>query len=605
MATLIKGPQSLERMEWAVKGLLETYRQQYGDRLQAYKALIKDLDLGGNKKLIAEAKPKIIKTAMDRGIISKGFDRMSKDDFARMSRVIASVYSTDAGKGIPGSEKLFADIYEKILSEGSDGQDAWRWLFNTQAAAEKAGGDFLVGHHGQGLKSFFPTWKYLVEKSGNKALPNQVMDIFRAQGQDFGEQSLRFIATLAHKPADIGPTKGGIRADWRKALNEALGKNPGDAVDLDAINPNLKALLEQSQAHKTAYGGLKAFQINPEKLLGDLDLSKPGAAQSVAERLKDAVYANNASLEQAEAATKVIMEKGFKDGKINLNAWKEGGDLEKGLRELPVINVLNPEESALKKIVPKQTPTLQKVKPSDVDVFGGGADITRIGADGTAALTQPNFYQSAVDNIASSADNLLAQTTGLVNHLKMQGIKTAIKSPEQLANELTTKYGVAGAMSMMLDPKFRQAMNEGRFTDAATRLVIEEAIGDAAFKGLKAGYHNIPGVKPIVQGIGKHIVKPVITGAATNPYVRAGLTLGAAALADMNRPANPVGPDGGEFPITGPNGKITYVSMEDYNKQRALNKKEQNLPPSAISAARYRKQERDELWWQQGGAGAK
>ena len=114
-----------------------------------------------------------------------------------------------------------------------------------------------------------------------------------------------------------------------------------------------KALLEQSQAHKTAYRGLKAFQINPEKLLGDLDLSKPGAAQSVAERLKDAVYANNASLEQAEAATKVIMEKGFKDGKINLNAWKEGGDLEKGLRELPVINVLNPEESALKKIVPK------------------------------------------------------------------------------------------------------------------------------------------------------------------------------------------------------------------------------------------------------------
>lgn len=549
MATLIKGPQSLERMEWAVKGLLETYRQQYGDRLQAYKALIKDLDLGGNKKLIAEAKPKIIKTAMDRGIISKGFDRMSKDDFARMSRVIASVYSTEASKGIPGSEKLFADIYEKILSEGSDGQDAWRWLFNTQAAAEKAGGDFLVGHHGQGLKSFFPTWKYLVKKSGNKALPNQVMDIFRAQGQDFGEQSLRFIATLAHKPGDIGPTKGGIRADWRKALNEALGRNPGDAVDLDAINPNLKALFEQNQAHKTAYGGLKAFQINPEKLLGDLDLSKPGAAQSVAERLKDAVYANNASLEQAEAATRVIMEKGFKDGKINLNAWKEGGDLEKALRELPVVNVLNPEESALKKIVPKQTPTLQKVKPSDVDVFGGGADITRIGADGTAALTQQtNFFEGAVDNIASSADNLLAQTTGLVNHLKMQGIKTAIQSPEQLASQLSTKYGIAGAMSMMLDPTFRKNMLEGNYAAAGTRLVIEEAIGDVAFQGLKAGYNRIPGVKPIVQGINKHIVKPVVKGIVqgvqTNPYARAAVTLGGAIVSDLNRPVGPADEQG-------------------------------------------------------------
>ena len=98
-------------------------------------------------------------------------------------------------------------------------------------------------------------------------------------------------------------------------------------------------------------------------------------------------------------------------------------------------------------------------------------------------------------------------------------------------------------MSMMLDPKFRQAMNEGRFTDAATRLVIEEAIGDTAFKGLKAGYNRIPGVKPIVQGINKHIVKPVVKGIVqgvqTNPYARAAVTLGGAIVSDLNRPVGP------------------------------------------------------------------
>ena len=108
-------------------------------------------------------------------------------------------------------------------------------------------------------------------------------------------------------------------------------------------------------------------------------------------------------------------------------------------------------------------------------------------------------------------------------------------------------------------------MSEGRYTDAATRLVIEEAIGDQVFKALKAGYNRIPFVKPAVQAIGKHAVKPLVGAAVANPGVA---TAGILAAAEATFPAPLGGNKRGAYPIKGPDGKETYGTLEEYNRQQ-------------------------------------
>ena len=387
------------RMQDAVTALLDTYLEEYGTRLKAYNALIKDLDLKKGAKLAAEVKPLIQKTAQEKGILTKTIPRLSVSDYSKIGRALASVYTTDPAKGVTAKdlEILFGDIYEDILSEGVDGDRAWRLINKAQRLAEKAGGEFLVGHHGQGLKSLMPTWRYL--RSIDENLPRQVMNIFKREGVDFGEHSLKFIATLAHTPGDLTA----LRKDWKSALN---------TIDLDKINPNLKELVLKTQAHQLNYGGLDQFKADPSELLKGI--TDP---RQIAEKLKPFIAANTASWQQAETATNAIIKHGFNNGNIkdgiNLKAWDPGGAVENALRDLPVIGVTNPKNVITQ--LDKPSIVKRSTIPSNLDVPGA-----QLGADGTKLYsglplgTMQDHIETAKDVVGRTPKGRLVRGAAVV-----------------------------------------------------------------------------------------------------------------------------------------------------------------------------------------------
>ena len=364
-----------------------------------------------------------------------------------------------------------------------------------------------VGHHPTALSTLREA---LLGKDLNYRQAFKKMAL--EQGYEIGEEFIRYIDPAAHK--SFGAKVQGLFKEKGIKLegNEALFKE-----------------LQDRMAHAWWAGSTGGTSVHPGAT----------ASSDVAKGLQ--LAEPNLLIDKTGTASGDTVEK-------ILNRWSKkdfGGDSQKAIIDLTntlkrtpvpkVEGIWKHGAEVTKSLGPLTKPQTGLITDSRVEsLFPSNM---KIQGDGTAALTQQtNFFEGAVDNIASSADNLLAQTTGLVNHLKMQGIKTAIQSPEQLASQLSTKYGTAGAMSMLLDPKFRQAMNEGRFTDAATRLVIEEAIGDAAFKGLKAGYHNIPGVKPLVKNVVSKVAPIAKTIAGAGATAKTLVGTGGLALLDMAFP---------------------------------------------------------------------
>ena len=330
-----------------------------------------------------------------------------------------------------------------------------------QRLAEKAGGEFLVGHHGQGLKSLMPTWRYL--SSIDKNLPRQVMNIFKREGVDFGEHSLKFVATLAHTPGDLTA----LRKDWKSALN---------TVDLDKINPNLKELLLKTQAHKINYGGLDQFKADPSELLKGI--TDP---RQIAEKLKPFIAANTASWQQAEAATNAIIKHGFNNGRIedgiNLKAWDVDGAVESALRDLPVIGVTNPKNVITK--LDKPSIVKRSTIPSNLNI--PTAEASRVGN---------SIWRSQGDTLALNQNplaNELLETAG-------ENLSNVYRGAKSIASDIGWR-GAADFATTALGPGIGIATNEwgvrddlgaGRYWQAGAKLAGQEAIGWAAVESGKA-----------------------------------------------------------------------------------------------------------------------
>ena len=469
-------------------------RGQVKERFEAFKEAVHP-----RKVTIRDLKdPSKFANSKEADIASTLYRRLndSTDEIKALNRALGGLVSTDpefyADEGLldeildvePGRN----DKLEKVLQ---------KWDSKMSYYSKRVKGK--VGHHPTALSTLREA---LLGKDQNYR--DEFKRIAKEQGYEIGEEVIRYVDPAAHK--SFGDKIQGILKEKGIKLkgNEGLFKELQDRM-AHAWWAGSTGGTSVSPAATASDDVAKGVALaNPNLELDRIGTSSAEQVDALLERFKKMDFGDVNDPEAVKKATNFLTKRLQSTPVPEVEGiWRHGVEVNKGLG---VIDNVATKTLQVPQFDPKQ-PGLITGKRVE-KLFGA------LPQGGDVAALNPNFYQSAVDNVASTADNLLTQVTGLTDTLKMQGIKTAFKTPQELADKLTAKYTTAGAMSMLLDGNFRKAMSEGRFTDAATRLVIEEVVSDKVFQGLQAAYGAAPNTVGALGVVGGAAAVGVLQGTA-------------------------------------------------------------------------------------------
>lgn len=213
--------------------------------------------------------------------------------------------------------EVIGDLTEKLLSLDLTDKQLHQAYRRFQDFSENAGEALTVGHHGVSLSLLRDSLKNLPPK-----IRNTVLDIFEQDyGYKFAEEGMEFLSPFAHEMSGLGSYDKSMRI---KDMAPAFG-----VQNLDDLNPNLREILRSIQAHSPQFGGTKGFaDLATEAVKGKT------TPKQIVKALQPLIEGEMQGTRQGIETTKAIFTEGFKDGKVNLDAWKQGGKVEKALRNI-------------------------------------------------------------------------------------------------------------------------------------------------------------------------------------------------------------------------------------------------------------------------------
>ncbi len=515
---ILKKPKFESRLDPEIKGMLNrllTVLTEYESSVQPIVSEYKKLSTKIKKSQKGLASQQV-KDAIVELLNQKGYDTTldySKGNFSNLERSISSLIATDPG--------LWPDLIEKALSQGPE--KGAKTIAGAQNKLLKE--LYSVGHHEQGLKSLRPILEAL-QGMGN-SLREQTLHILERPPYnfDFGELGLRYIIPFAHTEGSLGPGRGptGIRKDLQPLLDAAFPEL-GGVKSIDQINKNLRGLIKPLLAHSKAQHGTGGIVPPIDAVKGLTDPRK------IAEALRPYLDAQKAGAENAMALSNAIFKHGFEieNGKLKLDkegnaiikkaAWLEGGDLEKAIKDIPIINLAPGWETASKanKNVVIATAT-EATKPLTVDELGDVpfAQQLQFNADGTAALN-PDFVTNTKQGVDNAVAKIFNNLEGLDNKTRMWLLQ---QGPEKIAKGFLSDLGFGTAIGTVFDKKQQQRLMDQEYGAFVSKAIQDELIGQGIWHGGKAAYSALPAaVKPLVATTAK-VGVPIVAGALAGQWM--------------------------------------------------------------------------------------
>ena len=374
----------------------------------------------------------------------------------------------------------------------------------------------------------------------------ELIEISKKNNYLLGDNVIAYIDPAAHK-------------EFTTELKGLLGQrlNLKNKKDLEQFF-NFQELLQRS-AHARAFGGTQGIPLPKELLTGKegaeqifriakpyLDLAKAGTAQGLDMHalLKNTDWSNPEDLLKVVQSAKIPntdkLLQSIYESQIN-NGIKPSGRLISAFTDPS--NLLDKHKSiwnqSRKGVVPLDNiaTKLDLNKLGDLDLSLGTqspiakgstkadlwspSGIFQFSGDGAGALTmdRPGLLSGTIQDVLSTVDKAIPDLPDL-NVAKARAFGWMVnKGPQKFLQKQANELVFSTPFSLLLDKDLRQKAKEGDYVGFGTKLVVDHAIGEAAWHGGKYTYGLLPqSVRTIVgQGtsfVGKSLIAPLIKPAA-------------------------------------------------------------------------------------------